>query len=122
MLFKNSRLKACTAIAVLATFTWMSAGGNAWAQSRTVKRDPAQVLLRLIDNPRLALSQEEKEYLRRAAHRMQMEKSVEPVHIPASHAPADPSAEMKEMAAELTRLARRAERAEAAPDKKLGDA
>ncbi|HEV2844580.1 MAG TPA: transglutaminase-like domain-containing protein, partial [Thermoanaerobaculia bacterium] len=121
MLFRNRRFRATTAVVVLAAFGWMTAGGNAWAESRSVERDPAKVLLRLIDNPRLALSPEEKDYLRKAANRMEGEKREKPVSVPASHAPVDPAAEMNEMASDLTRLARRAERAEAAPDKKAGD-
>jgi len=122
MIFKNRRLKATTAVAVLAAFGWMSAGGNAWAEARAVERDPAQVLLRLADNPQLALSAEEKAYVRKAASRMQSEPRTERVQVPASHEGADPAAEMGKMAAELRRLARQTDRPAAAGKKTGGGA
>lgn len=119
MIFKNRRLKATTAVTVLAAFGWMSAGGNAWAEARALERDPAKVLLRLADNPQLALSPEEKAYVRQAASRAQSEPRAKRVPVPASYQGIDPAAEMKEMATELRRLARQADRP-VAPGKKIG--
>ncbi|HTG33746.1 MAG TPA: hypothetical protein VLB76_12530 [Thermoanaerobaculia bacterium] len=93
-----------TAITVLVAFAWMTAGGNAWAEVRSLQRNPAQVLRELADNPRLALSAQEKEYLRQAAQRLDQPRP-EAVHVLASHAAPDPAVEMKEMAAELGQLA-----------------
>src|SRR5262245_40213029 len=108
MRFKNRRLKASTAVIVLVSFVWMTAGGNVWAEGRAVDRDPAKVLLRLAEDPRLALAPQEKEYLRRAAHRLESEPRQQQTHVFAGPVAADPAAEMREVAGQLGRLAARA--------------
>jgi len=121
MLFKNRRLKASTAIIALVCFMWMTSGGNVWAEDRAAHRDPAKVLLRLADDPRLALSPQEKEYLRRAAQRMESEPRRQPVHVYAGQPAPDTAAEMREVGGQLGRLA--AQAGSAAPETKgLGSA
>src|SRR4051812_39117190 len=105
MLFQNRRLKFNTAVAVLASFPWMACGGNVWAEARSAERNPARVLARLADDPRLALSPQEKEYLRQAARRIEAEPRRTAVHLPAAPAEHDPAAEMQQIAAELAPLA-----------------
>jgi transglutaminase-like putative cysteine protease len=101
---KNRRLTETTSIVVLALFTWMVCGGNVWAESRAAQRDPRQTLLRLIDDPRLALSAEEKAYVRQAAERLRAEKQAPVSQVPAAQGPADPVTEMQTIAARLSRL------------------
>ncbi|MES1242910.1 MAG: transglutaminase-like domain-containing protein [Acidobacteriota bacterium] len=108
MLFRNRNLKAGTAIVALASFTWMSSGGNVWAESRAARRDPAFALRQLADNPRLALSREEKNYLRRFASRMETRSQPDSVAAAVPSRPVHPvlgkAAEMHALAAELDRL------------------
>ena len=119
MLFKNRKLKASTAVVALVCFTWMTSGGNAWAEKRAAERDPAKTLLRLMDDPRLALSPQEKEYLRRAAHRMESERRPEPVQRDVPAVP-DRAVELGLAAAQLEQLAVPAASATAAT-KRLGE-
>jgi hypothetical protein len=104
MTFHSVRLKAITAVTVLVCFLWMACGGPAWAQSRAARRDPAELLLTLADNPRLALSPVEKEYLRTAAKRLQTQPRTAPARVPAVAVKSDPAATMGEIARQLDRL------------------
>ncbi|MFL6292524.1 MAG: transglutaminase family protein [Thermoanaerobaculia bacterium] len=119
MLFHSRKLKAGTAMAVLASFVWMTSGGDAWAMSRSARRDPAGVLLRMAGDPRLRFSEEEKEYLRRYASRMEASAQAEPktVTAPVSSQPSDPAAEMHQLGEELAEAA-----AAADPESKPGKA
>lgn len=121
MVFKNRRLKLSTAIVVLLSFGWMSGGGNAWAEAQSAERDPAKVLRRLADDPRLALSQQEKEYIHRAADRIAKEPRTEPLRAPMAHVPRDAAREMQQIASALGGLAPQAGAAAQPLDKKLGD-
>ncbi|HWN43391.1 MAG TPA: transglutaminase-like domain-containing protein [Thermoanaerobaculia bacterium] len=103
MLFHNRRLKAGTAVVVLAALVWMSSGGETWALTQAARRDPAKVLLRLADDPRLALSREERDYVRRYVRRME-EKPVR-VEAPVGDHPVEPAAEMRRLGEELAALA-----------------
>ena len=115
MLFHSRRLKAGTAISVLATFVWMTSGGDAWAMRQTARRDPAGTLMRLMDDPRLGFSREEKDYMRRYASRM-----AEPVRMeaPSRPEPSGPAAEMQRLGEELGVAAASAD-PEAQPGKAL---
>lgn len=108
MLFKNKRLKASTAFTVLAALGWMVCGGNVWAEVRSAKQDPARALARLAENPRLALTPEERKSVQMAANALGAEPQPgsRPVQarIPASHAGTDPAVEMREIAVELDQL------------------
>jgi hypothetical protein len=115
MLFKNKKHKANTAITVLASLTWMVCGGNVWAEARSAERDPSAALMRLAQNPRLALAPEEKKALQMAANAMAPETRTEQVRIPASHAGTDPAAEMSEIATELDSFNPEEKKADAPP-------
>ena len=85
----------------------MACGGNVWAEGQAARRDPAGVLARLADDPRLALSAAEKEYLKRAAGRIEAgsRQKQEMIHVPAAaRAEHGAAGEMQAMAAELDRL------------------
>lgn len=107
-MFKNRRVKARTSIVVLVLFAWMMAGGDVWAESRAAQRDPAKALLRLMDDPRLALSAEEKGYLRQAAQRMESQPPKPRVSVPAVRVGSDPVADLQQIAADLSGLAPKA--------------
>lgn len=108
-MFKNRRFKSSTAVLVLVAFAWMAFGGDAWAEKRAAERDPARVLTRLAEDPRLGLSPEEKAYVRRAAQRLKSEPPRAPARVPAARADSDPVGEMQGITAELSRLAARAD-------------
>ncbi len=95
---KNGTLQASTAVGVLVTFGWMASGGNAWAESRAARCNPAATLARLADDPRLALSGEERESMRTVASSMTPRR--EPLRTSAPPAQPDPAAEMREIARE----------------------
>lgn len=120
-MFRNRRLKTCSATVVLASFVWMTSGGSVWAEYRAAKRAPARFLDRLADDPRLALSGAEKDYLRRMAHRATTQAEAEPVRMPVSavsrHAERNAAVTMQEVAAELDRLAASSEQT---PEKLAG--
>jgi hypothetical protein len=103
MLFrKNGRFRASTAVAVLVTFGWMASGGSSWAESQAVRRNPAQALARLADDPRLSLSRQERDALRRAANDMaapQAQPVRPPAPIHASFGGSDPAVEMRQIGA-----------------------
>ncbi|HEX6865563.1 MAG TPA: transglutaminase-like domain-containing protein, partial [Thermoanaerobaculia bacterium] len=94
-------------MSVLASFVWMTSGGDAWAMSRSARRDPAGVLLRLAGDPRLGFSKEEKDYLRRYASRMEASAQAEPVRMtaPSGDQPSGPAAEMHQLGEELAEAA-----------------
>ncbi len=68
---RRTSTQARTAIATLLSFVFTTCGGTAWAENRAAAKNPAQMLRRWIDEPRLALSPEEKDQLRRAAERLE---------------------------------------------------
>src|SRR5207249_3045388 len=122
-----------TASLVVASFAWLTGGGHAWAELRAAERSPAQALARLADDPRLALSAAERDYLRAAAGTLasappaasSSERSgarpapARPAPAAAAAPPAiDPAAEMQEIARELDRVAAGA----AAPDREAASA
>ncbi|HEX6899191.1 MAG TPA: transglutaminase-like domain-containing protein [Thermoanaerobaculia bacterium] len=112
MIFKNKKLKAGTALTVLVAFGWMTAGGNAWAESRAAKRDPGKALARMASNPHLAMSPEQKLQARLLASAIESQPQAasqempvdKPVRILAAHAGTDPAAEMRAIAAEIDQL------------------
>lgn len=116
MLRKTGKLKATTAVIALVSFVWTTSGGDVWAQTRAARRDPAKVLLQLVDDPRLALSPEEKEYLRRAARRMDAAPRAQPSHTYVARSP-DAAVQMGEIGEQAGRLALQVEAA--APEAKL---
>lgn len=69
MLFRNKAFKARVTYLVLVSMAWLTAGGPAWAEQRSVSVNPAATLRRLADDPRLALSAEQRQALREAADR-----------------------------------------------------
>src|SRR5438132_627634 len=64
---RNTRFFRIIASLVAASFAWLTGGGQAWAEVRAVEKSPARALARLADDPRLALSAAERDYLRAAA-------------------------------------------------------
>src|SRR5262249_11403686 len=56
MRYQKSRLFRATASLVLASFGWMTGGGQAWAEVRAAEAAPASALARLAGDPRLPLS------------------------------------------------------------------
>ncbi len=80
MIFDKNRFKS-TAKLVLVSFVWMTSGGNVWAEIQAARRAPGHSLLRLVDDPRLAFSREEKEYLRRYSRRMEAQAEAKPVAV-----------------------------------------
>lgn len=104
-MFRNGKLKAATTVTVLACFGWMTCGGNSWAESRNAQRDPAGLLRRLADDPRLALSKEERDYLRRAAQQIETHPPAKPVRVPAAPIETSAAARMREVAVSLGELA-----------------
>jgi len=97
-----------TAILVLASFVWSTSGGNAWAETQAARRDPAGALLRLVDDPRLALTKTEKEYLRRYVYRTETQVHAQPVAVSVRAASFDEDegavVEMQQIAAELEQI------------------
>lgn len=63
--------RTVTTLLTLSCFVFTTCGGSAWAESQTAANHPAGMIRRFIDDPRLSLSPEEKEYLRRAADRLE---------------------------------------------------
>src|SRR6266705_4700837 len=104
-----------TASLVVASFAWLTGGGHAWAEARAVEKSPAAALARLADDPRLALSAAERDYLRAAAGSLASARPAASASdqtgarpAPAAEAPPpaiDPAAEMQEIARELDRIA-----------------
>jgi transglutaminase-like putative cysteine protease len=105
---KNGKFRVSTATAVLVTFGWMSAGGNSWAESRAARSNPARALARLADDPRLALSAQDRESLRQAAGSLPQASQTpvrRPVRVPAGPAAgSDPAAEMGRIGAAVALL------------------
>lgn len=70
MLAHRYALKAPTAICLVLSMSWMGSGGQAWADSLAVQRDPALQVARWADDPRLALSSSERDFLRASARKL----------------------------------------------------
>ena len=101
MTFKNRAVKTVTAAFVLVSFGWMAGGGQALAEARSARRDPARALLRLADNPRLALAPPEKAQFRKAAQQLLAAPAAAPVRPGPARPVREPGAEMQALAAEL---------------------
>jgi transglutaminase-like putative cysteine protease len=95
---KNGTLRAGTTIGVLVTFGWMASGANAWAESQAARSNPAATLARLADDPRLALSRQERESMKTVAHSMTPRREPIPASVPPAQL--EPAAEMSEIARE----------------------
>jgi transglutaminase-like putative cysteine protease len=110
--WKNGSIRIGTAVGVLVTFGWTVSGGNAWAERQAALKNPAGALARLAEDPRLTLSSDERQALRKAAREMAERPAARPqaVPAPASGAVLDPADEMRQIAEE-GRLAADAESA-----------
>lgn len=73
MLFHRQSLKATTAVVTVLLMLWAGCGGQAWAESCLVESNPGEQLARWADDPRLRLSDAERDYLRNAAARLDRE-------------------------------------------------
>lgn len=109
---RKQRLRAATATVVLATFGWTAAGGSAWAEASAAERDPVRAALRLADDPRLPLSAEEREALRRGVGSMAAALPAAPPQPRSPGArprprpqPAEPAAAMHQIGEELAMVA-----------------
>jgi transglutaminase-like putative cysteine protease len=116
-MFCNRKLRASTAIAVLVSFMWAACGGNSWAEANAAQRDPAEALLRLTENPHLAFSASEKDYLRQSASRLKSETRAEPVRLPTFPAASNPAARLQEIAVGLNQFVVRVDSASHSPQK-----
>lgn len=104
---RRTSLQVSTAVATLLAFVFTTCGGTAWAENRSAARNPAQMLRRWIDEPRLALSPEEKDQLRRAAERLEATAAApDPSRTPAVGSPRalDVGRELGVLGGELERL------------------
>lgn len=100
------RLRAATATVVLATFGWTAVGGHAWAEARAAEREPVNAALRLADDPRLPLSAEERETLRREARTLAATARPQTEPKPRTRPqPIDPAAAIHEIGEELAAAA-----------------
>ena len=112
---RKTRFFRLTASILAASVAWLTGGGQAWAEVRAAEQGPATALARLADDPRVALSPAERDYLRTAASTLaaapgEPSAQAEAKSLPPSGAtpptlPAsDPAAEMQDIANELDRL------------------
>src|SRR6266850_4500139 len=116
---RKSRFFRLTASVLVASVAWLTGGGHAWAEVRAAEQGPARALARLADDPRVALSPAERDYLRTAASTLasaapaagEPSAQAEAKSLPPSGATTptlsarDPAVEMQDIANELDRLA-----------------
>jgi len=119
MRYQKSRLFRATASLVLASFGWMTGGGQAWAEVRAAEAAPASALARLAGDPRLPLSPAARARLREAAETLASgpsaaappagRKSAPPAYsVPMPPPGSEPSELIQEIVAELERLTAKA--------------
>ncbi|QRK10008.1 transglutaminase domain-containing protein [Archangium violaceum] len=104
MLFQNKAFMVGTAVTVLVCFGWLASGGRLLVEVETAMRDPAGYLSRLVEDPRLSLSQAQKDSVRRFASRMSPEPRQAPVQQPLMREEDWTTTEMQALASALEQL------------------